>query len=197
MGEQHRWMMVRRAFKGDADSFRQLVLEYQGPVYNMCVRYVGLSEAEDIAQETFIRAFLNKEKFDPNRAVLPWLFTVARNLCIDRIRQTRRETPFESASADGLMEPAADGPAPEDVISDRQLLGMVEETLQSLPEGRREALMLVDVEGMSYQETADILKVPIGTVMTWLHRGRERLRELLAKRQNRVQKRLSDKEVTA
>lgn len=136
-------------------------------------------DAEDAAQETFIRAFLHKDKFSPDRAVRPWLLTVARHLCLDRIRAAKRMEPFDSPH----LNIASDDPSPHDALSQKQQLALIQELMATLPEGQREAVMLADAEDLSYQETADVLEVPIGTVMTWLHRGRARLKDLIIKKQ--------------
>lgn len=171
--------LVRAALRGDAASFRQLVEKHQKPVYNLCLRYVGASDAEDVAQEAFIRAFVHKDKFDPKRSVLPWLLTVARNLCIDKLREKKPLISFDVSASDA----ASNELFPDEILSEKQQLFLLTQLLQSLPEGQREAVMLTDVEELSYRETADVLQVPLGTVMTWLHRGRARLRDLFIKRQ--------------
>ncbi len=173
--------LVREAFRGDAVSFQRLVELHQSAVFNLCLRFVGPSDAEDLAQETFIRAFLHREKFTPDRAILPWLLTVARHLCIDKVRGARHTADIDDAA----VQAASNEPGPDAALSQKQQAALLQELMMSLPEGQREALMLADVEELSYQETADVLQVPIGTVMTWLHRGRSRLKELFVKKQLR------------
>ncbi len=182
MTEAYKQHALSEIQNGNNIVFRQLVEQHQRPVYNMCVRYMGEADAEDVAQDTFIRALLHREKFDPNRSMLSWLLTVARHICIDRLRQRKHLEPIDSQSVAEISS----GRGPDEILSEKQQLTIIEETLRSLPEGFRETIMLVDVEGMSYRETADILQVPQGTVMTWLHRGREKLKDSLLKRQHRA-----------
>ena len=177
--------LIREAFRGDATAFQTLVETHQSAVYNLCLRFTGPSDAEDLAQETFIRAFLHKEKFQPDRPVLPWLLTVARNLCIDKVRSRRYTAPIDDAAVQAVSK----DPGPDTEMGRKQQAALLSELMQSLPEGQREALMLTDVEELSYQETADVLNVPIGTVMTWLHRGRAKLKDLFVRREKQAEHR--------
>jgi len=165
--------LVSRAKTGDSAAFSALVCRYQRPIFSLCVRYLPRTDAEDIAQETFVRAFVNREKIDPTRPPLPWLFTIARRLCLDRLRK-------KSPSLDEAPELGADTAAqPDAVLAAHEELGLLQQGLASLPEGQREAVVLYHLEDMSYQEVAASLAVPVGTVMTWLHRGRAKLRALV------------------
>jgi RNA polymerase sigma-70 factor (ECF subfamily) len=163
--------LVKEAFRGNSAAFGRIVSRYQEPVFNLCGRYLLAADAEDAAQETFIRAFVHREKFDPARPVLPWLFTIARRLCIDRLR-ARKVGP--TAKSEEVV--VADSAAPvDDVLGAREELAIVAKAVEALPEGQREAIIQHHVEGLTYREVADVLCVPIGTVMTWLHRGRAKL----------------------
>jgi RNA polymerase sigma-70 factor, ECF subfamily len=167
--------LAKQAVEGDGRAFSEIVRRYQGPIYNTCFRYLGVRDAEDAAQETFIRAFTHRESFDTSRAMMPWLITIARRLCLDRIRQRKRETFTE----DEKTVIADVSPGADESIASRQELDIVNEGLKQLPEGQREAVALYHIDGLPYKEVAEILDVPIGTVMTWLHRGRTKLRELV------------------
>ncbi len=167
--------LAAAAVSGDPDAFAQIVKRYQQPVFGLCVRYLGICEAEDMAQEAFIRAFVYREKFDPGRPMLPWLLTIARNLCIDRTRRKKPE----------LMENehtiADDTPGADEKIASGQEVSMLTSALEKLPENQREAVSLYHLEGLQYKEVAQVLEVPMGTVMTWLHRGRAGLRKIIEK----------------
>jgi RNA polymerase sigma-70 factor (ECF subfamily) len=167
--------VVSSAMAGDPVAFRAVVQRYGQAVYGLCRRYLGEAEGEDVAQETFLRAFLNKEKFDTSRPILPWLLTIARRLCLNRLR-SRGHAPTVCLDEVSIGETGKD---PECLASSRQSLDIVSQGLSLLPEGQREVLSMYHVEGMSYQQCAQALEVPIGTIMTWLHRGRARLRALL------------------
>ncbi len=169
--------LAKAAANGDVQAFSTLVERYQRPIFNMCFRYLRNQDAEDLAQETFIKAFMNRAKFNPDRPLLPWLMTIARNLCIDRLR---KKTP-DLLPPDSPVTAVDNSPSVEDELSVKQDLSQLARALEKLPEGQREAISLCYVDGLSYQETAEVLDVPIGTVMTWLHRGRAKLRELVNK----------------
>ena len=168
--------LVRSAQAGDADAFAALVRHYQKPVYAVCWRYLRGSDAQDAAQETFVRAFVHKQKIDPGRPLLPWLITIARRLCLDRIR---KHTPELTHDPEGpiAVDPA---PAADELAASREQLAQLRKGLLALSEGPREAISLYHLEGLSYRDIATSLGVPIGTVMTWIHRGRAELRKYLS-----------------
>lgn len=165
-----------RAFAGDPEAFSEIVHRYQRPVLGLCARLLRGEDARDLAQETFLRAFVNAERFDRDRPVLPWLLTIAKHLCLDRLRVSKRELP-ESPSTPVPLDEAPDA---EREVSAKRELGRLEEALFELPESQREVIAMYHLDGLSYREISETLEVPVGTVMTWLHRGRNRLRELMA-----------------
>ncbi|MCP4679819.1 MAG: RNA polymerase sigma factor [Deltaproteobacteria bacterium] len=173
-------LLARQAAAGNPEAFTRIVERYQRPVYNLCLRYIGPSDAEDAAQETFIRAFVHRERFDPRRSLLPWLLTIARHLCIDRIRRVKN-SPLSSGEGKISRDP---GSSAEEHVACRQEIALLAEGLEELPEGQREAIALFHLDELSYQETAETLDVPVGTIMTWLYRGRAKLREYLQRAQN-------------
>jgi RNA polymerase sigma-70 factor, ECF subfamily len=166
--------LARRARRGDAAAFDQLVLRFHRPVLRFCWRLLRSSEAEDLAQDTFVRAFVHFERFDPERPLLPWLIAIARRLCLDLLRRRKVRTSVETIQVTG---PSA--PGPEREASLREQLSRLDRALADLDEGPREAIVLFHIEEMSYRDIAAALEVPIGTVMTWLHRGRARLKKAL------------------
>jgi len=167
-------VLVDRAFAGDSRAFEAIVVRYQGPVLGLARRYLRRApDAEDAAQEAFIRAFVHRDRFDPLLPLLPWLLTVARHVCLDRLRRNRREA-ISDAEPDGC---AVESATAEDVLSERERLVSLSRALDALPEGQREVVAMFHLDGLGYREIAETLDVPIGTVMTWLHRGRARLRD--------------------
>ncbi len=158
-------VLIHRAFAGDNKAFGKIVELYRRPVYNLCLRYLRDSDAQDAAQETFLKAFLHRESFQRDRAVLPWLFTIARRLCIDRIRARKRE----HVSIDGALEVVDSRIDVEREVSTRQEIGLLAGFLDDLPDRHREAVALYHFDGLSYREMSDVMEAPIGTVMTWLH----------------------------
>jgi RNA polymerase sigma-70 factor (ECF subfamily) len=163
--------LARRAHRGDAAAFDALVLRFQRPVLRFCWRLVRSADAEDLAQDAFVRAFVHFERFDPERPVLPWLIAIARRLCLDLLRRRRVTAGLEAM-------PVSDqrAPSPEREASAREQLRHLDRALDELAEGPREAIILFHIEEMSYRDIAAALEVPMGTVMTWLHRGRAQLK---------------------
>ncbi len=131
------------------------------------------ADAEDLVQDTLIRAYRSIDRFD-GRYPRAWLLTILRNTHINRGRRQRPEL---------LRDPSSrsDPPSPDrtDAAVDLQLDGVIEHALRQLPQNFREVIELVDVAGLSYQEAASSLGIPSGTVMSRLHRGRDRLRTLI------------------
>jgi RNA polymerase sigma-70 factor (ECF subfamily) len=155
-------------------AFDELVRRFHRPVHRFCWRLLRSADAEDLAQDTFVRAFLHFERFDPERPVLPWLIAIARRLCFDLLR--RRKV---MARAETVLMTGPPAPGPESQASIREQLSRLDQALADLDEGPREAIVLFHIEDMSYRDIAAALEVPMGTVMTWLHRGRAQLKRAL------------------
>ncbi len=166
--------LARRARRGDAAAFDELVERFHRPVYRFCWRLLRFADAEDLAQDTFVRAFVHFERFDPERPVLPWLIAIARRLCLDLLRRRKLMARVETGPVENLA-----APGPEGVASAREQLSRLDRALADLDEGPREAIILFHIQDMSYRDIAAALEVPMGTVMTWLHRGRAQLRRAL------------------
>ena len=166
--------LARRARRGDAAAFDELVRRCHRPVYRFCWRLLRSGDAEDLAQDTFVRAFVHFERFDPERPVLPWLIAIARRLCLDLLR--RRKV---MVSAETILVTGSPAPGPESEASIREQLSRLDRALAELAEGPRQAIILFHIEDMSYRDIAAALEVPMGTVMTWLHRGRAQLKRAL------------------
>jgi RNA polymerase sigma-70 factor (ECF subfamily) len=175
--------VLAAAFRGDEAAFTRVVERYQGPVYRLCRRFVAEADAEDAAQETFVRAFVHRADYEAGRPILPWLLAIARRLCIDRLRRAGRERVVDDGEAADRADPGADA---EELAASRETLERLAAGLEALPEGQREALVLFHAEALSYRDVARTLGVPQGTVMTWLHRGRARLRTLLGRAERRA-----------
>jgi RNA polymerase sigma-70 factor (ECF subfamily) len=166
--------LARRARRGDAGAFDELVRRFQRPIFRFCWRLVRSTEAEDLVQETFVRAFVHFERFDPERPVLPWLVAIARRLCWDLLRRRGVAARAQAMTVDDVPMPGPEGEA-----SIREQLRRLDQALAKLDEGPREAIILFHIEQMSYRDIAAALEVPMGTVMTWLHRARGQLRGAL------------------
>ena len=179
---------VRRARRGDSNAFAALVKSMQRQVYGLCLRLLADSEeARDAAQETFVRAYTALDTFDASQPFAPWVLRIARNHCLDQLRRRtpeRRHLPLDGEGPYGAPQhrEVADPEAPraDEALERAETRGALEAAVAALPPNYREVVHLFHVEHLSYKEIAATLDVPIGTVMTWLHRARARLREALA-----------------
>lgn len=176
--------LVRRAQAGELAAFNQLVVQYQDAAYSLALRFLGDREAaEDATQEAFIRAYRGIARFQGDR-FRSWLLTIVANAARDELRRRkRRVTRSIDQSRDDperpAIDPADDDPGPEALAEQLELRGVLERALASLPEDARMAVLLVDVHGMSYEEVANAVAIPVGTVRSRLSRARARLREVL------------------
>ncbi|MBM7705001.1 RNA polymerase sigma factor SigW [Metabacillus iocasae] len=176
---------IKKVKKGDQNAFSEVVEYYKDKVYQLCYRMLGnREEAEDSAQETFIRAYVNIQSYDTNRKFSTWLYRIATNLCIDRIRKKKPDyyLDAEVPGTDGLTmysQIAADQALPEDELESLELQELIQSEILKLPEKYRTVIVLKYVDELSLKEISDILDLPVGTVKTRIHRGREALRNRL------------------
>lgn len=164
--------------KGDSRSFETLMQRYRQELYHFLVRLLGSrAAAEDVFQDTFLQIHLSGQTFDPTRRFKPWLFTIAVNKARDHYRKNLKRSPVSlssplSSEGDGsvmvdLME--ADLPAPSDLPASQEEADLVKSVVDSLPPHYREILLLSYFQRMSYNQIADLLEIPLGTVKSRLH----------------------------
>ncbi|MBC5636704.1 MULTISPECIES: RNA polymerase sigma factor SigW [Ornithinibacillus] len=176
---------IKQVKKGDQAAFEDVILFYQDKIYQHCYRMLGNAhEAEDIAQEAFIRAYINIHSYDERRKFSTWLYRIATNLTIDRLRKRKPDyyLDAEVKGTDGLdmySQLAADEKLPEDQLEGLELQNYIQKQIAELPAKYRSIIMLRYLEDFSLQEISEILDIPIGTVKTRIHRGREALRKKL------------------
>ncbi len=177
--------LVARSVGGDAESFNQLILRWERPIYALAYRVIGREEdARDVCQETFLRAFRALPGFKGQAKFSSWLYRIALNLCRDWIRRQRRAPVMQMPEGVDPGELAADqGPVEsiEDLVGRRQLSEIVEEAMALLPEEQRTAIILKEYHGMTFQEIADMQGCPLSTVKTRLYQGLTVLRRHLEK----------------
>ncbi len=177
--------LVARSKGGDLDSFNQLILRWERPIYAFAYRVIGREEeARDVCQETFLRAFRSLPGFRGQAKFSSWLYQIAMNLCRDWIRRQRRARTVQLAEGVDPAELAAEqGPVEsiEDLVSRRELTAVVEEAMALLPEEQRTAIVLKEYHGMTFQEIADLQGCPLSTVKTRLYQGLSVLRRHLEK----------------
>jgi RNA polymerase sigma-70 factor (ECF subfamily) len=177
--------LVERCLARDNSAWEQLVLRYRRKVFHIAYKFTGRHDAaEDLTQEIFLKVFRSLEKFHRDADFSTWLSSVARNFCIDHYRASKREKEVlvEDLVAFDLA-PATPGSNPHRALEDRDRRSFLRKGLLALPEKLREAVILRDLQGLSYQEMADRLALPEGTVKSRINRGREELARLLLRAQ--------------
>jgi RNA polymerase sigma-70 factor (ECF subfamily) len=163
---------------GDPQAPRLLIERYQGAVFGLCYRMLShRQDAEDVAQETFLRALRAIAGFDTARPLRPWLLEIAANRCRTALAQRARRPGFSSA------EPVEDRVDPRPGLADPEdLAGELERGLQGLRPDYRLVFALYHEQNLSYEEIAQTVARPVGTIKTWLHRARAQLAEDLSRR---------------
>jgi len=176
---------IMQVLKGDQSAYGEIVEIYKDKVFQLCFRILGnRHEAEDMAQEAFIRAYVNISSFNIDLKFSTWLYRIATNLCIDRIRKKKPDyyLDAEVSGTDGLTmysQIASDTILPEDEIESLELQETIQREITKLPEKYRSVIVLKYIEELSLNEISEILDIPLGTVKTRIHRGREALRHQL------------------
>lgn len=168
--------LSRLAAQGDRDAFGEIVRRHQSAVFNAAWRVLGdLHEAEDAAQETFLRAYQFFDRFDPGRPLGPWLRRIAVNVCLNRLEARK-----PASSLDEDRVPAPDpGRGPEAQIARRELGQRIRAEMLTLPPRQRAVIELRHFQELSYEEIAETLKRPLSDVKSDLFRARKTLAERL------------------
>lgn len=165
--EQAMWRVQRH---DDPGAFAEVVRRWEEPVRRLCIRMTGdIQGGEDLAQETFVRVFANRHRFQPGRRFSTWLWRIALNVCHDEIRRVGRrgECPLEEDAEDGPAL-AAGEPAPDEQLIERERAELVRAALLRLPATHRAVVVLRDYEGLKLREIAAVLDIPEGTVKSRL-----------------------------
>ena len=167
--------LVARSMGGDVDSFNQLVIRWERPIYALAYRVIGREEdARDVVQETFLRAYRSIGGFKGQAKFSSWLYRIALNLCRDWIRKKKRTPVMQAPEGVDVIEMAADvGPTEsiEDLVARKALSEVVARAMAVLPDEQRTALILKEYQGLTFQEIADLLGCPLSTVKTRLYQG--------------------------
>ena len=163
---------------GDLDAFNRLVERYQSRVYRLAYRMVGAASADDAAQDAFISAFKSIRSFRGGN-FRSWLLRITANVCRDQLRASKRKG---GASLDEMLEagawaPPSTGRSPEEAATDAELNAAIMAAVAALPPDQRVVLVLIDIEGYSYEETAEAVAASLGTVKSRLSRAREKVRD--------------------
>jgi RNA polymerase sigma-70 factor, ECF subfamily len=181
---------IRRALSGDRSAFAAVAMSWQDRIYNALRKLTGNEQdAADLTQETFLRALDNLASFRGDSSAYTWLFRIAMNLAVSRARQVQRRRTMaagqfrsnrgDESGGDILDGQVSPGEGPADRVENKERDRLVMEALQRVDEDQRKLLVLRDIEGMDYQQIADVLEVPLGTLKSRLFRARAALREQL------------------
>jgi RNA polymerase sigma-70 factor, ECF subfamily len=169
---------VARLRAGDRRAFEDLVRVQQHRVYGLALRMLGNSaEAQDVAQEVFLRAHRGLAAFRGAARLSTWLYTIASRLCLSRLAGSERR--FASHGEEPLDRLVDARPGPDEALERGELEEALHRAIAELPEERRLVVVLRDIEGLAYEEIAEILELPVGTVRSRLHRARLDLKEKL------------------
>jgi len=179
--------LMLRVKQGDRDAFEELVEKYKQPVMNMVFRTLrDATEAEDLAQHVFLQVYKSAHRYEISAKFSTWLFTIARNLCLNEIRRRSRHP---ADSLDQHLAGEEDQPAREigdrkataahDELLQRELVEKIDEALADLPESQRTAIQLCRQEELSYEDIAEVLGCSLSATKSIIHRAREALRERL------------------
>ena len=188
--------LVERAQRGDKRAFELLVSKYQRKLGRLLSRFIrDASEVEDVTQEAFIKAYRALPTFRGDSAFYTWLYRIgintAKNYLVAMGRRAPTTTDIDSEEAEGIEDgdQLRDLNTPENELMSRQVAETVNQTLEELPEELRTAITLREIEGLSYEDIANVMNCPIGTVRSRIFRAREaiaaRLRPLLGTRKDR------------
>lgn len=171
--------LISQTLAGDEDAFAALVYRHQAAVIRAAWRVLGnRQEAEDVAQETFVRAYRALSSFDRSRPLAPWLYRIATNLSLNCIKQRRATVAL--VNDQGAPLPLADGaPGPQVRLLQAEAQAQLQREINALPKHYCQVIKLRHFQELSYQEIADELGAPLSDVKSWLFRARKRLRQRL------------------
>jgi len=174
--------LVVRARGGEAEAFEAIVRSYQRRVYGVALRMTRRHEvADDITQETFVRAYSHLNRFELGRPLAPWLTRIAVNLSINHLNGApKRERPFSDGDGPGGEPPAKEGePDPLTLLLSKEFQRALDAAVEQLPVEQKAVFVLKVHEEMRYEEIAAVLEISTGTVMSRLFRARQKLKEML------------------
>jgi RNA polymerase sigma-70 factor (ECF subfamily) len=173
--------LVEAALAGDRDAFGKLVTRYQDRLYNTLLRVVGTHEdAADAAQDAFVQAYTKLDSFRGASRFYTWLYRIAMNVALSRRRRRRPTASIDHAKEAAGEEPADVAEGPEDMVLSQERIEHVQSALGGLGDEHRTILVLREIEGCAYEEIAEILDLPVGTVRSRIFRARVQLKERLS-----------------
>jgi RNA polymerase sigma-70 factor (ECF subfamily) len=179
--------LIKKSQKGDIESFEKLISSYQKKVFNIAFGMMhNHDDAYDISQEVFIRVFKSIRKFKGQSSFSTWLYRITTNACLDELRKRKNNKNIISIDQEIQLEDGEvfrqiedDGPTPELVAERNELREIIKEAISKLSDEHKEVIVLRDIQGFSYDDIADIIKCPQGTVKSRINRARRMLKEIL------------------
>jgi RNA polymerase sigma-70 factor (ECF subfamily) len=177
--------IIERCKRGDREAFASIVHHYMKPAYYVALGYVGRpDDALDLSQDAFVNAFRHIRRFDSSKSFFPWFYSILKNLCmnhLNRLRRHKEESIDEMAEEEGQIRIPIETVNPEESAVQKDLEVRIGQALLRLRPREREIIILQHFQDYSYQEIADLLGIPIGTVMSRLYSARRSLRRELEK----------------
>jgi RNA polymerase sigma-70 factor, ECF subfamily len=169
--------LIRKFKRGEASAFNDIVHKYQDRIFNLCIYMLrDTYDAQDAAQDCFIKACRALHDFSPEASLYTWLYRIAMNTCLDyRRKRIQNRTDSQSMPEDMPSQQ----PSPEKLYEAKEISEAVQAAMQKMPEKLRAAIVLREIEGLSYEEIAEVLDISSGTVKSRISRAREELRRLL------------------
>ncbi len=176
---------LEKCREGDCSAFNYIVNEYNNRAY-----YYALSilhnhhDALDLGQESFVKAFRAIKTFDTSKPFLPWLLRIVRNLCFNELKKKKRraESPGPEESnifLEIIPSKTSETKSPYEIIVDKEFQSTIQNAIKKLPEAQREVVFLFHFQELTYEEIAEVMDVPVGTIMSRLFHGRRKLAKLL------------------
>ena len=180
MANQDDQQLIRRTLDGHKEAFGQLIRKYQDRLFNGMVQMLrNEAEAEDVVQDAFVLAFTKLDTFKGNSAFFTWLYRIAYNVAITRLRRRKSDVSIDGKDAMGKLDFPDGGPAPGDRMEQQEQATQLNKALGRLSHEHRAILILREMDDMDYDAISEVLDLPIGTVRSRLHRARGHLREHL------------------
>lgn len=175
-------LLMLRLKKGDEGAFREIIDLYQKPILNLCFRYVAnQQDAEEVTQDVFIHLYRSAAKYQPTARLSTYLYRIAVNLSLNRIRDRKRRRVFslDTMKSERHDEPAAPEASPDTQLEQKEMREKVREILDTLPENQKTAVLLKRFEGLSYDEIAEVMQCSVSSVESLLHRAKVNLQKKL------------------
>ncbi len=178
--------LIIRCRRGDLDAFEELIGRYERNVFNIVYRFAGnYEEAKDWSQEAFVRIYKSLKKFRGKSSFHTWLYRVVTNLCLDQLRKKSKlqlqslDDPMKSEEGELKRDIPDNKGNPQEIVERKELDEYIQEALEELSEEHRTVIILRDIQGLSYNEIAEVINCSLGTVKSRISRARETLREKL------------------